>query len=546
MKYLISILFLVFIIFSGCSDDDSGSTPGITPDENDSNDNTETNTKTTSYTLTGKFQDGRCLGGADVYIYSLVKTNLNQNGDKFQGITDSNGAYEIPAVINPSVNPHGEVFVEASCKNEITDEVMPEKTFRVIVDFTAGENNNANPPTTATVDRIRQLYNDDSLLTFNDFSASRSQAETEYMLMHGITGITTPFSNMSIEDDNDDGATLLAMNVIHLQGNNTVAEQSLFLTEMSEELVNNNGVASTTIKDKIKTKSTELSIETIKNNHKSQYEEIGIYINTPNFDRMIDSDGDGILGKDDDDTIDTASFTNVTGADISTSYQSNEIVISGLSEEGTTKVSGTAIKNGSEETNFRIENGDTISFIVTSSVYYSTEIISTITINDVEYSYSLKTKDDDRQQIILFDSGQPAVDGNFSASADGWCSTEGNTLGLSGTFAPFALIDSLVIEDANNPKKVTSINGDQVSDKWSTLFDDDQSTSSFEDMGIIDDDYWSMFMGNGGVSSWTCNDWTSSNSNDDGSYFYFGQTPFGTMSPADTCDQLKKILCVAY
>ena len=303
MKKWIFILVILFLF--GCaensSDESKNDDTGTSTELIDSDSTVvTTGNSSESYTLTGKIQDGPCLSGADVFIYSLTSDTLDQiSGANFQGKTDSVGAYSIPAQITIETNPYAEIFVNAACKNEVTGETMPFKTYRAIIDLSAGEDNNANPPTTATVDRLRQLFKDDGLATFQDFTESRSQAETEYMSAHGITGITTPFTNMSIEDDDDAGAALLAMNVIHLQGNPTVEEQSAFLADMSYQLVHNDGILDDETQEKIKNNSKNLNLVKIKKNHKNQYALIGLMIDTPKFHRVVDSNGNGSLNKDD-------------------------------------------------------------------------------------------------------------------------------------------------------------------------------------------------------------------------------------------------------
>ncbi len=336
MKYLIILLSVLFII-SSCVDDssDNSSTEdtiiiadatGDSEEESETTETTiaeeetvttvaeeeiattdsETDTSNIITNLTGYIQDGPCLSGADVFIYPLNSTTLAQTGAKFQGITINNfGAYEVSAEIDIEINPYAEVFTDASCHNEITGGIMAEKTYRAIVDWTAGEANNINPPSTATVSRILALHTTPGSPTYQNQSASKAQAESEYLAAHNITGITTPFTDMALDSSSDANAALLAMNVVHLYGHSE-AEQSAFLADMGEDLKLDGTIDSTTLKNKIKNNSMAIGLVNTRDNLKARYLALGQSIESPKFWNFIDSYGNGQLNKDN-----SQSFVNI-------------------------------------------------------------------------------------------------------------------------------------------------------------------------------------------------------------------------------------------
>ena len=299
MKWFIILLSALFIFSctEGPSDNSSGdsTTSGTTETEETGDDATDTeeSSNKTSLNLSGSIEDGKCDGGADVYIFPLNSANLNQFGAYFQGLTDSNGGYGIPAEIDLDINPQGEIFTEAACDNEITGATMGEKTYRAIIDFTLSENNNVNPATTATVPRLRHLFNSGS-----NFSSSRQQAEEEYLAIHNIALSTyTPFSDSSVDGETDIDSAMLAMTLTHLQDNNTETEQEDFLAQLADDLEVDGDIGAV-LSDKIKNNQMNIDLVKVKDNLNSQLSGRGLSSQSAKFWNFLDSHGNGQLNKD--------------------------------------------------------------------------------------------------------------------------------------------------------------------------------------------------------------------------------------------------------
>ncbi len=91
---------------------------------------------------------------------------------------------------------------------------------------------------------------------------------------------------------------------------------------------------------------------------------------------------------------DQFSFSDVTGADLSTLYTSDDITVAGLDSPADISVSGgTYSINGGSYTSVdgTVENGDTVSVRATSSGSYSTTVNVVLTIGGVSDTYSVRT-----------------------------------------------------------------------------------------------------------------------------------------------------------
>ncbi len=545
MKYLSIFLMLLLI---GCQ----------TATENDDSTQSSTETENASTNIiTGHVLDGPCLAGANVNIKPLDSITLAQKPGIYLTTTSTDyGYFEVPTEIDIEKTPYAFIKVsEAECYNEVTGGMMEFKTYYAMIDLTEGSVQNVTPQTTGVIKRIIELHTNQESTTYQDFAASKRQAETEWMTVFGITGITTSFSEMELDSQSDGNSALLAMNVIHLQGN-SVGEQAELITNMGDDIRFDGILDDEGIITEIKNNSKALNLTDVANNLSARYLSLGFSITVPDFGVFIDSDGDGLLNGDDDDTPDSFAFTGVTGAELETEYVSNEVIISGLSKDGTTAIIGTIFVNDVELINPTVVNDDVIKLKITSDIRYTVQKTESITMNGVEYEYSVTVKADDRQQIIVFDSGQAVQDGDFgTANAQTWCDDQLIVNGLSGSVIPYLSIDvdlqDLITQDSINPRKVQSLWGGLVASRWNRMFDD-EGTESFLTLGIIDDDYWTGT--SVGMIMLTCDQWTRNgnviNVLDFGSYNRHdsaARIPGGDDAEQVTkCDQLRKILCIAY
>lgn len=95
-----------------------------------------------------------------------------------------------------------------------------------------------------------------------------------------------------------------------------------------------------------------------------------------------------------DTTPNAFTFTDVTGAAISTAYESNTITVAGITAPASMTITGGQYsKNGGpySSTTTTVVNGDTVKVKVTSSGSFSTAVSTTLTIGGVSDTYSVTT-----------------------------------------------------------------------------------------------------------------------------------------------------------
>ena len=556
-KYL---LILAVLLFVGCAAENSATTEAVATVEEP-----ETTTPST-YSMIGFVQKGPFISGSSVTIQEL-DDDLEPTGVSYQTTTnDDLGSFSLGSSISTQ---YVEIIAIGYYYNEVSGGISSSTlTLRAISKLSDAASCNINLLTTLEKERLKTL-----VLGGEDFTAARTQAETEILSVFKISGISGTFDSMDITELGEQNKALMAVTAI-LQTGNTVGELSELISQINLDIKSDGTLDDPILITEILTNSQNVDPAAIKANLQERYGALGVTVTVGTFESYVDLDGDGILEKDDDNTPDAFSFTNKTGADVSTSYESNEVTISGLSDGGIIKITGTAYKNGFQSTDFNVANGDKIKFVLTSSANYEQTVSGdSITINGVEYSFSVTTKADDRQQIIVFDSAQPDRDGAFGfANAESWCSTQATALGLSGTIIPYLSSDAIgvgdlgtesfstkITEDSVNPRKVTSTAGGLIASRWSKFFDN-ESTDSFATLGVTDSDYWTGMVSsssNKGRTTYNCNQWSS---NGDGAasglavdHANINTHTVGNRTINDPrgietryCNQTRKILCIAF
>lgn len=269
--------------------------------ESDINDDSATSSSTETIYAIGYGEDGPCLQGGNVYIYPLNTSNLAQIGeyDRFQTTTINDfGKYEIPIDLDTSTYPYAEVFIDAMCHNEITGNIMQQKTLSGIVSWDSGESNNINPLTTIRTPIIRWLYNDASSSTYNDIDLSIDEAERLIISYFNMPSLNTRFTNMTLQEADVHDAVLVAANSALLSGKSE-AEQNDFMSRISQDIIN----GTTTARTELLASLQNLPIAQIKTNLEARYLSLGHTLDTPKFWNIIDSDGDGIINENDSDSV---------------------------------------------------------------------------------------------------------------------------------------------------------------------------------------------------------------------------------------------------
>ncbi len=424
MKKVLFLLVLFCLLgFSGCGDDGDSSgddTPTETTIETDATTDTDTTTEETAdattdtdtttdgtpasetgYRITdANGQKGPCRINSNVTIQER-DTNYNPVGDQYTEKTEDNFGTVVfgNTFSNPIVDISYDCFYFVENTGLISDSRI---ILRSISDLSVSTKIITNLVTSLGYDRAVNLIEGGLSITDGKLQAEKEVLEAFKIFIQ----MTESFDQADISVDDQKGGILLAISAI-IQQDNSAGEVSDLVGNFANDLKADGTIDDPAIIAELKTNAQNVNLEQIRTNVESFFG--GISLNE--YQKYIDSDGDGILNFLDDDTPDAFSFTPVLNADLSTSYESNTVTISGLSAGGTIQVTGSAYKNGVPSSNFTLANGDLIKFILTSSTNYGTAVSSSVTIDGTSYVYSVTTKLDDRQQIIVYASGQPASRG---------------------------------------------------------------------------------------------------------------------------------------
>ena len=372
-KFLV-IIFVFFCLF-GCQNDD------------------EISTKEIAYDLQGYVQKGPFINGTTI-IVSELNQKLVATGKNFNTqIIDNKGSFNLKSVKLKSnfiqIIAEGFYFNEVRNKKSATQLTL--FGLANVIDISSV---NINLLSHLEKDRVIYLMQEEE----KSFHKAKKQAQQEVLSVFGIKKSSIISSELlDISQDGDDNAILLAVSAI-LQGNNTVAELSELLANFITDIREDGVLDSKSTREKIRINAMLLKPSDIRQHLEDRYEELGVSAVVPNFEQYIDSDGDGLLNKDEDDTPDEFTFEPQTDVAIDTTIVSNEIVISGLKETGKTIArveGGTLIVNDQKVIgdSTQVSNQDRIRLSLHSSSEYATSLVTKLTINTLIRKFSATTDD---------------------------------------------------------------------------------------------------------------------------------------------------------
>ena len=230
------------------------------------------------------------------------------------------------------------------------------------------------------------------------FSAAKTQAQQEILTVFGIEKDDMLLSEqLDITVNGDDHAILLAISSI-LQANNSVAELSELVANIITDLREDGKLDSETNQTRIKQQAISLNLPQVRQHLEQRYEELGEAATIPNFEQYIDSDGDGILNKDEDDTPNDFSFETQVDVAVNDTITSNSITISGIKESSTTDAlakGGHILVNGNmvTDTVAQLKNGDQIHLQLFSSSAYADTTTASLTVGTLVIHFTVVTDD---------------------------------------------------------------------------------------------------------------------------------------------------------
>ncbi|MDF9799559.1 N-acetylneuraminic acid mutarotase [Catalinimonas alkaloidigena] len=471
MKIFISstllFIFCFFILLSCREDDEVISTPPIATDS------------TLTIDLSGYVQKGPFINGTAITLGELNE-NLLATGKNFTTqINDNKGAFNFKEV------PLNSPFVQLQANGFYFDEVKGEKSAAQLTIFglakvTDATSVNVNLLSYLEFSRVAYLMQEEE----SAFEEAKQKAQKEILTIFGIETDSIGYSEtLDISHDGDDNAILLAISAI-LQANNTVAELSELLANLITDLKEDGVLNSETTKTKLREQAMSLNLPQIRAHLEKRYADMGVEASIPNFEQYIDSDGDGILNKDEDDTPEDFTFTLQNDVAINTKVISNAVKISGLKEGGTADA---VVQNGHillndklvEDSVTQVKNGDQLQLQLTSGSDYMDTVSTKITIGTLVKSFTAISDNYIPEAFSFTAQKDVAVDSFYTS----------NTITVSGIpyETPLKIEDGIIIKNGKELESdTTSVkNGDELAVKLLSSSEFEASTSALVDINGI-------------------------------------------------------------
>ncbi|MGD1890109.1 MAG: Kelch repeat-containing protein [Cyclobacteriaceae bacterium] len=387
-KLFFPLLFIAGIIMISCQEDEEPITPPVASDTTSVD-----STVVVSIDLKGYVQKGPFINSTAITL-SELNEKLTATGKNFTTqIADNRGSFSLKDIELESD------FVQLQANGFYFDEVKGEKSAAQLTLFALADVSNAssvNVNLLSHLERNRVVY----LMQEEkqEFAEAKKQAQQEILTAFGIVQDSIGYSEqLDISQKGDQHAILLAISAV-LQGNNGVADLSELLgnliTDLREDGTLNSEVIQTGLKEQAKT----LDLSQIRQNLEARYAEMGVEATIPNFEQYIDSDGDGILNKDEDDTPEDFAFETQVDVAINDTITSNAVIITGLIERSVSIASVTngwlVVNNDENKSSIaEVRNGDNLEIRLVSSQEALDTTTATITIGELEKTFSVITDD---------------------------------------------------------------------------------------------------------------------------------------------------------
>lgn len=229
----------------------------------------------------GYVQKGPYLNGTAITISELT-SDLVPTGKNFTSqIIDNKGTFEIKNVDLTSrfveLKADGFYFNEVSNSNSVS-----QLTLFAISDLSNKSSLNVNALTNLERNRVNYLLSNGV-----DFDEAKKQAQAEILSIFEIAKDDISKSEqLDITKTGDDNAILLAVSVI-LQGHLSVSELSELLANISTDTREDGILNSQTLGSTLINNALTIKLETIRANMESRYEELGLNITVPDFEKYV-------------------------------------------------------------------------------------------------------------------------------------------------------------------------------------------------------------------------------------------------------------------
>jgi len=247
--------------------------------------------------LNGYIQKGPFISGTSLTIQELTDSFVSNGTTYSTTINNDFGGFSLSSEISSN---YVEVIANGYYFDEVSGQLSSsELTLRSVLDVNESDSTNVNILTTLSKDRIIHLVIEENL----DFEVAKSQAEIEILQIFGIyeTDLAS-FENMNISENSVSNAILLAISAT-LQCDNTVAELSELISKINLDIKEDGTLNDQICIDEIRNNGKQIVFTEVRNNIEERYTNLGLSVNIPFFEDYLDSDGDGIINKNDNDTF---------------------------------------------------------------------------------------------------------------------------------------------------------------------------------------------------------------------------------------------------
>ena len=239
--------------------------------------------------ISGNIEKGPFVQGAKVTLYEL-NADLSQTGKLFRTQTVSDlGVFKFDNQLQLS-SQYVEIETSGYFYNEVKGELSASQiSLYALSDISSRNSVNVNLITHLEYGRVKKL-----LLNGLDFNAAKKQAEKELLACFAITEEISAPEAISVTDNNNSSAVLLAVSTIMLY-NRSEAEFTQFISKFSTDFADNGMIDDVSIRDEVKQGQEHAHPSQVVDNMKEYYSKNGIDIQCDDFARYIDFNGDGVI-----------------------------------------------------------------------------------------------------------------------------------------------------------------------------------------------------------------------------------------------------------
>ena len=281
-RFTIMALLAMFVMAS-CGDDEPGT--GGVKDIKKSN-------------VSGIIEKGPFIQGSKVVLYELTD-DLSQTGKSFKSQTNSDlGAFRFDAALELN-SQYVELETSGYYYNEVKGELSASQiTLNALSDISDRNSVNVNLITHLEFGRVKTLVGQGM-----SFAQAKHKAERELLACFAITDQIASPEGISITDNNQASAILLAISTIMLYERSD-AEFSEFIAKFSTDFADNGQIDNENIHEGIRKGQMNAHPHEVIERMKDFYANKGVELDIDDFAQFIDFNGDGVIDENDEEDED--------------------------------------------------------------------------------------------------------------------------------------------------------------------------------------------------------------------------------------------------